>query len=147
MAADLKRVLVVDDDAETRRLLSTVLRAKALHVDEASDGAEALDLLALHAYSVILLDILMPRLNGLDVLHGIGNGGMFPVVLVVSGAAPEVLAELDPRRIHGVVRKPFEPDEIAALVSSCVDIQNRRRLEAMIAAGMLVSSPLFFVVS
>ncbi|HEY6844163.1 MAG TPA: response regulator, partial [Thermoanaerobaculia bacterium] len=66
--ADTKRVLVVDDDAEIRELLASVLRRRGLTADVAADGAEALDLLRQNIYSVVLLDLLMPNIDGFAVL-------------------------------------------------------------------------------
>jgi CheY-like chemotaxis protein len=150
MAVDYnRRVLVVDDDEETRGILRTALVHRALDVDEAAGGAEALALLREKAYAVVLLDIVMPDIDGyavLDALHAT-QGGHNTVVLVVSGADRAAFARLDARRIHGVVRKPFEPLEIAALVQSCAEIRGRTSYDAMTLATMIGGAPLLTLLS
>lgn len=132
-----RRVLIVDDDPTVRGILLAALRQKALIVDVASDGREAIDFLRQHTYGVILLDLLMPVTDGFAVLDSIDTDGLHaPVVLVVTGADRRTLERLDARRIHGVVRKPFEPQELAAIVASCIDIRGTRILETMALAMM-----------
>ena len=136
-----KRVLVVDDDASICELLSSVLRRHGLQVDVASDGQQALDLLRETSYAVVLLDLIMPVLDGFAVLDRMDEGRSLPVVLVVTGADRSAISELDPQRIHGIVRKPFDSDELADLVLACAEIRGRLKLETMAIATMLAGSP------
>lgn len=144
-----RRVLVVDDDAETRAILRSALAHRALEVDEAGDGRDALELLSQNIYSVVLLDVIMPNVDGAGVLEALHttHSGQHPVVLVVSGAERAVLARLDARRIHGVIRKPFDPIEIASIVSSCVEIRGRATYDAMALATMIGGAPLLTLLS
>jgi CheY-like chemotaxis protein len=138
-----QRVLVIDDDRATRQMLIGALRRKSLIIDEAANGREALDLLRENAYSVVLLDILMPELNGFEVLDAIGTEMLSaPVVLVVSGVDRNVLDRLDSERIHGIVRKPFDPLEVAAVVAACAEIRGNRGFEAMAIATMVTGAQL-----
>ena len=141
-----RRVLVVDDDHEVRRILVTALRHKALIIDEAADGRQAIELLREHTYGVVLLDILMPDVNGFGVLQAIDTLGEEnlnpPIVLVISGAERRVLDQLDSKRIHGIVRKPFDPHEVAAVVAACVDIRGRSAFETMALATVLTGAQL-----
>ncbi|HEY0157784.1 MAG TPA: response regulator [Thermoanaerobaculia bacterium] len=138
-----RQVLIVDDDPTVREILATALRQKSLVTDEASDGAEAIRLLSENVYSVVLLDILMPGVDGFRVLDAIDAGSVTaPVVLVVSGAERAVLETLDTRRIHGVVRKPFDPQEIATVVAACAEIRGRSAFETMAYATMISGAPL-----
>ena len=136
-----KRVLVVDDDASICELLSSVLRRHGLQVDVASDGQQALDLLRETSYAVVLLDLIMPVLDGFAVLDRMDEGRSLPVVLVVTGADRSAISELDPQRIHGIVRKPFDSEELADLVLACAEIRGRLKLETMAIATMLAGSP------
>ncbi len=138
-----RRVLVVDDDREVRRILVTALREKSLIIDEAADGREALELLREHVYCVVLLDILMPEVNGFDVLSAIDEEALnAPVVLVISGADHNVLDRLDAKRIHGIVKKPFDPIEVAAVVAACADIRGNRAFETMALATVMTGAQL-----
>jgi CheY-like chemotaxis protein len=143
-AEQQKRVLVVDDDPVIRRLLVWVLQKHSLIVDEAGDGLEALALVNEHQYGVIILDLLMPVLDGFGVLDALGGNAMAspPVVLVITGADRRQMESLDPQRIHGIVRKPFDPDELASLVVACAEIRGRNAFGTMALATMLVGSPL-----
>ena len=137
------RVLIVDDDRTVRDILATALRQRSIPIDEASEGREAIDLLQQNSYAVVLLDILMPGVDGFGVLDAIdASSGTPPVVLVVSGAERSVLEKLDARRIHGVVRKPFDPYDIAGVVAACAELRGRSAFETMALATMLSSAPL-----
>ena len=137
-----KRVLVVDDDADTVRLLQTVLTQRGLSVDCALDGDEALDLLRTNRYACVLLDLLMPRVDGFAVLEALKNQDVFSpsVVLVITGADRSAIDRLDSDLIHGIVRKPFDPEDLAALVAACAEIKGRGGFETM-AIAMLSSAP------
>ena len=139
-----RQVLIVDDDPTVRGILATALRQKSLLTDEAADGAEAIRLIRENTYSVVLLDILMPGVNGFGVLDAIhsGSAAHVPVVLVVSGADRSILEQLDSNRIHGVVKKPFDPQEIASVVAACAEIRGRSAFETMAMATMISSAPL-----
>jgi CheY-like chemotaxis protein len=143
MASEHRRVLIVDDDHDVRRILAVAVRQRGLTIDEAANGHEAIELLRQHAYAVVLLDILMPGADGFAVLDALREQSMHaPVVLVVSGAERNVLDRLDARRIHGVVRKPFDPHELAGVVTACAEIRGLNALETM-ALAVVSGAPLF----
>jgi CheY-like chemotaxis protein len=139
-----RRVLVVDDDEETRAILRTALRHRGIEADEAEDGRRALQLLAENNYAVVLLDLLMPDLDGFAVLEAIRatQATHPPVVLVVSGAPRGVIESIDARLIQGVVRKPFDPMEVSAIAAACVEIRGRSGFETMALATMITGVPL-----
>ncbi len=137
-----RRVLVVEDDGSVRRLLVASLHQRGLIADEAKNGSDAITLLGEHRYAVVLLDIVMPGADGFAVLEAIGEEMTGPVVLVVSGAERSVLDRLDARRIHGVVKKPFDPQELAIVVAACADIRGRSMFETMAMATAVSSAPL-----
>ena len=138
----LKRVLVVDDDAEIRGLLSTTFRHYGLTVDVASDGREALECIAGAQYAVIVLDLIMPSVDGFTVIERLGaRDEALPVVLVITGAEEHVGA-LDARVVHGVIRKPVDPEELAHIVLACAEIRGRGAFETMAIAAMVAGTPL-----
>jgi CheY-like chemotaxis protein len=133
-----KRVLIVDDDPDIRLLLATALRQKTLTVEEAIDGRQAIELLRENSYAVVLLDLMMPHVNGLAVLDAIkADLPNPPVVLVVTGASRSLIEQVDTSRIHGVIRKPFDPIEVASIVASCADVRGRAGFETMAMATMI----------
>ena len=146
VAESLNRVLVVDDDEDVRNILTSVLEKRRLTVHAVGDGKDALELLARNAYSVIVLDLLMPDIDGFDVLKRIQTGDLVqppPVVLVLTGATDDVVKRLDPQRIHGIVRKPFDPDDLAALVVACAEIKRRGPFPTMAIATLMSGAQLF----
>ena len=140
-----RRVLVVDDDHDLRDLLLAALNQKSLTVDTAADGKEAIDLLRENSYAVILLDLLMPIADGFAVLEAMEQSVAAPsVVLIVTGADRSVIQQLDARRIHGVVKKPFDTEELAAVVAACADLRGRKAFETMAVATMVSGVLAFF---
>ena len=117
-----RRVLVADDDQAIRQLLCTIITREGLEVDSAADGQEAIELLEQHEYSVMLVDLMMPRVDGLGVIeHLRANPPTHkPVVLVITAYADQKFKEVDPNVVTGVVRKPFEVSEIGNIVRLCV---------------------------
>lgn len=142
-----KRVLVVDDADDIRHMLGVALRHRGLIVDEARSGDEALTQLRENRYSVVILDLLMPGTDGFGVLDGLGGPGYPPppVVLVVTAADRNTIDQLDPTRIHGVVRKPFDPVELASVVVACAEIRARAGFDTMAIAAILGGSLLHII--
>ena len=134
---------MVDDDENARTLLTTLLRQRGLDVDEAVDGAEAIEKLQRGQYAVILLDLMMPRVDGFAVLEAMKIRAVQspPVVLVVTGADRTHVDRLDPDLIHGIVRKPFDARELVSLVAACVAIKSGGTLDAL-ALAVMSSAPL-----
>jgi two-component system OmpR family response regulator len=137
-----KRVLIVDDDKDVRDILGTVLSTRGIRADGASNGREALDLIAQHPYLVVVLDLMMPEVDGFGVLETLHAGGAMPVVLVVTAADHALTDRLDASLIHGLVRKPFDPQEIADVVAACADIRSKSMFETMALAAMIAGAPL-----
>jgi DNA-binding response OmpR family regulator len=111
------RVLVVDDDPGVRSLVALICRRAGCHADEASDGAEALRLLDQNFYSVVVLDLQMPMVNGFDVVAQLKTRRPRPCVLVLSALPRIATATLDADVVQAVVRKPFDIDMLSGLVS------------------------------
>jgi CheY-like chemotaxis protein len=138
MLVDHRRVLIVDDDTDVRHILATALRQKSLTIDEAVDGRQALALLHENSYSVVLLDLMMPVVDGLTVLEAIKTDlPNPPIVLVVTGASREMIERVDTDRVHGIVRKPFDPLEVAAIVAACAEVRSRGPFETMAIATVI----------
>ena len=116
------RVLVADDDPSIRQLLCTIVRREHLDVDCVADGQEAIDHLIEHEYSVILLDLMMPRVDGFAVIDYLRKHppATKPVVLVITAYADQRFKKVDPNIVAGVLRKPFEIAELGNIVRLCV---------------------------
>ena len=117
------RVLVADDDQSIRQLVCTIVRREGLDVDCVSDGAEAIEKLATHEYAVILLDLMMPRVDGFGVIEYLKSHrpSHKPVILVITAYADQRFKEVDADIVAGVIRKPFEVSDLGNLVRLCVN--------------------------
>lgn len=124
-------ILVVEDDDSIRRVLVEYLRNQVeLHVDGARDGVEALHRLTSDSYSVVVLDMMMPKMSGIDFLssleamctdNSVKSLPRVPAVVVVTGATPEEIPEGSierryPRLVRAVFRKPVEHSRLADLI-------------------------------
>jgi CheY-like chemotaxis protein len=115
-----KRVLVVDDDDAIRALLCTILRRRGISVDSARNGADALDRCEHCRYAVILLDLMMPQVNGYQVLDEFARRRREdrPLILVLTaGAEPR---NLSPDLVAGTLRKPFDVEMIVDTISAAM---------------------------
>lgn len=139
-----KRVLVVDDDGEIRGLLSSTFRHYGLNVDVATGGEEALTLIGANSYSVVVLDLVMPEVDGFAVLTRMRSIQLpyMPVVIVVTGAEERIVGALDANIVHGIIRKPFDPQELGSIVVACAEMRNRTPFETMALAAMLAGPPI-----
>jgi CheY-like chemotaxis protein len=121
--------LVVDDDQALQGLFTTLLQREGFDVDCAADGLLAFDQLTRHTYSVILLDLMMPNVNGFELLARLHreSPALLPRVIVMTGASQRAIENLDMRGIWGLIRKPFDIDD---LLTSAVACAEGRRLDA-----------------
>lgn len=119
------RALVVEDDNVTRNLLRQLLLNAGCDVDEATDGEQAIDRLAVEKYSVILLDIVLPKLSGTDVMDFLReqDPDALEHVIVVTGLNVEEIRKLFPTVCHAL-GKPVIPTRLLASVQQCLALQS-----------------------
>lgn len=121
-------VLVVDDDQALRGLFTTLLSRKGFHVDCAPDGRVAYDRIAQHPYAVILLDLMMPDVNGFELLDRLqrDSPSLLPRVIILTGASQRAIEKLDTSRVWGMIRKPFDIDNLLESTLQCAQGRPRR---------------------
>jgi two-component system KDP operon response regulator KdpE len=108
------RVLVVDDEFQIRRTVEINLRARGFDVDLAETGEEALELAAGHRPDVVVVDLGLPGISGIEVIEGIRGWSRIPiVVLSVRDTEADKVAALD-AGADDYVTKPFGMDELLA---------------------------------
>jgi len=118
------RVLVVDDDAGVRYTLREILESEGLSVDEAADGAEALARFEAHPAPLVVTDLRMPGMDGMELLRRLAARTPAPHVVVITAHGSERHAvEAMKAGAHDYFKKPFETEELVAVV--------RRALEAV----------------
>ena len=110
----MNRVLVVDDEPQIRRALAINLRARGYDVEVAQDGERALDVAARKHPDVVVLDLGLPGIDGVEVIKGLRGWSKVPiVVLSVRDAESEKVAALD-AGADDYITKPFGMDELLA---------------------------------
>lgn len=124
-------VLVVEDDDVVRQLLIELLKEDAaLRVDSARDGVDALHHVSTHRYDLVVLDVMMPHMTGIDFLDSLQALASdpsikmlrdLPAVIVVTGASLEQIpnGEIEDRfasMVRAVLRKPLQPDRLRACI-------------------------------
>jgi two-component system KDP operon response regulator KdpE len=124
------RVLIVDDEPQIRRFLRTSLSAHGYQVLEASCGQEALVRITTERPGVVLLDMGLPDLDGLDVIHRIREWSQVPIiVLSVRGQEGDKIAALD-RGADDYVTKPFGMGELLARIRAALRHRLRSEVDA-----------------
>jgi two-component system, OmpR family, KDP operon response regulator KdpE len=115
------RILVVDDEPPIRRLLKTALTAQSWRVEEAPDGPEALEFLRRNKVDLIVLDLGLPQMDGLDVIRRLRDGGDLTPIVVLSSRDDEKgkVAALD-LGADDYVTKPFGVEELAARIRAAL---------------------------
>ena len=110
------RILVVEDDVGVRTVVSWQLEAEGFVVDEAADGERALSEIASHAPDIVVLDLSLPRIGGLDVLAQVRRTSAVPVIVLTDrDGETDGIIGLDLGADDYLV-KPFSPRELAARV-------------------------------
>jgi DNA-binding response OmpR family regulator len=119
------RILVVEDDAPLASVLVRTLREESYAVDQAADGQEAEWLAFENPYDLILLDLMLPRKNGLEVLKTLREGGVSAPVLILTAkdTKDDVVKGLD-KGADDYLTKPFNLDELLARVRALLRRQS-----------------------
>ncbi len=121
------RVLVVDDEEVMRDVLSTLLCEEGYFVDLADNGAQALAMVRDGDYGVVLLDLMMPEMDGLQVLESLQNAMNCPATVVLTAFASIDKAVRATRLgAFDFIAKPFKNDEILLVVKNAIE---HRRLK------------------
>lgn len=117
------RILIVDDDSGIRRLLAAYLSREGFQIVEARNGREALEVMRAGKADLVLLDLLMPEVSGLEVLRERAADAVMreiPVIVVSASLKRDVTAAVLDQDIRGVLTKPFDLDALLAIVTVCL---------------------------
>lgn len=115
------KLLVVDDQMGVRRLLFEAFNEEGYQVELAGSGHEALEKVRKTAPDIILMDMKMPGMNGLETLHEIKKvDDTVPVVMMTAYGELEIVAEAMKLGIKEYVTKPFDINELRGLVKKVI---------------------------
>lgn len=116
-----KNVLIVDDSATMRKIIMRGIRQAGIeHAEfrEAGDGVEGLRAVAGATFDLILTDVNMPNMNGLDFVRAVGEqvASPPPIVMITTEGSEEVVKEAMARGAKGYLKKPFTPEQIQEIL-------------------------------
>ena len=116
------RVLVVEDDPGCREALALVLGLEGYEIRTARDGGEALAVLEHWTSNLIVLDLVLPELDGPALLRALRDTSFEHVPVIVVSAAAQLEARTSSLGVAGVIQKPFQLDAMLHLVKAfCAD--------------------------
>jgi CheY-like chemotaxis protein/anti-sigma regulatory factor (Ser/Thr protein kinase) len=116
-----KKILIVEDERATRLFLSEVLKAAGFHVSTAANGATGLKRARSAEFDLLLTDIWMPRMNGLELLaHLRSKPTSARVVVMTSDGTPETLLRAIREHAYQYITKPVDPSSLVELVQDAV---------------------------
>ncbi|HEX8172556.1 MAG TPA: response regulator [Thermoanaerobaculia bacterium] len=125
---DEAKVLVVDDEPAIRALVTKIVQRAGFPADSARDGAEAIEKIEGHTYAVIVLDLMMPNVDGYALIDYIRErGGEKPAVIVISAGDAAALRRLDGSMVHSILRKPFDIDVLGDLITAAAQTMSDER--------------------
>jgi DNA-binding NtrC family response regulator len=122
------RVLVVEDDPATRLGLTELVRAWGFATDAAVDGEEALQRITAFRPTIVISDLVMPRMGGMELLRALkAEGGDVTVVILTAQGTVETAVEAIKEGAYDYLTKPIEPQRLKILLDKIVDRQDTRR--------------------
>jgi two-component system alkaline phosphatase synthesis response regulator PhoP len=125
MAEQQPPILVVDDDAKIVRLVRTYLEREGFRVVEASDGRSALAAIALEAPALVVLDLMLPEVDGLSILRAVRRTDRTPILMLSArGSTADRIAGLT-EGADDYLPKPFSPAELVVRINRILDRSGR----------------------
>lgn len=117
-----KRVLVVDDDDAIRAMVERILKREQYEVESARDGFEAIEKLTRNDYTTVLLDLMMPRVDGHGVLRYLEDRPKPPAVIVMTANMQGAHESANARPVFRVLSKPFDIRQLVSHVHECASV-------------------------
>jgi len=116
-----KKILTVDDSPSVRKMVEFSLKSKGYVMGSAGDGQEALDLMNNEAFDAVILDINMPRMNGLEFLEKVKADSAFaaiPVIMLTTEGQDEDRDKAMSLGATDYIIKPFKPTQLLSLLEN-----------------------------
>jgi DNA-binding response OmpR family regulator len=125
--ADKRRVLIVDDQPQIGRVFGLKLRYAGYDVVATTSGAEAIELVREQNFDVMLLDVLMPDLSGMDVLVEVRTFSQIPIILFTG--RPDIFETAKRFGANDYVSKPLNPDYLVEKIEAVLADSDRGSAE------------------
>jgi two-component system, NtrC family, response regulator PilR len=122
----VEKILVVDDEQSLREVLSIMLKRAGYAVTSATDGEEAVELLQKEIYDLVITDLRMPKIDGMEVLKAVKSASPETVVLIITAfASADSAVEAMKQGAYDYLTKPFQVDEVQLIIRNALE---KRRL-------------------
>ncbi len=139
----MEKILIVDDEQSMRDVLSIMLKRAGYGVTVAADGEEAIAQLGKDIFDLVITDLKMPKVGGLDVLKAVKDSSPDTVVLVITAfASTETAVEAMKRGAYDYLTKPFQVDEVQLIIRNALE-KRRLSTENMLLKRELASQSSF----
>jgi YesN/AraC family two-component response regulator len=127
VSQDAGPILIVDDEEPLRRMCRQILNVRGYEVDTAGNGEEALTMAAETEYDIVLLDLKMPIMGGLECLHRLKDAGCRAEIVMITGYG-NVPAAVDAMKAGACdfIEKPFMPEDLHAMLQDILVRRERR---------------------
>ncbi len=134
------RILVVDDDASIAEMVSIVLRGRGFDVATAGDGPTALSMLRSAEPDVVLLDLMLPGMDGIEVCRRLREVSAIPVIMLTARADTTDVVEGLEAGADDYLTKPFEPEELVARIRARVRRHESTELEKLTVGDVVIDT-------
>jgi two-component system response regulator AtoC len=139
----MERVLVVDDDASLRYTLEAVLSDAGLFVETCESGAKALQAFEARGADVVLTDLAMPEMDGMQVLERLrAQDQSVPVVMLTAHGSERVAVAAMKAGAYDYIPKPFDPDELVLAVKRAIEMRTLRLQNARLRTETALGRPI-----
>lgn len=139
----MKRILIIEDDPDIGEMLNINLRDEGYLIEVATDGLAGLSRLKAHAYDLLILDLMLPGIDGLEICREVRKSPYYQPIIIISAKSTET------QRILGLelgaddyLAKPFSIPELIARTRALLRRANAMEKESQTKAGTLVLGPL-----
>jgi two-component system, OmpR family, response regulator ResD len=143
MSSETLRILIAEDEPAVSEVVTRYLAREGFNVQQAPDGESALKLAREHPPDLVVLDLMLPKVDGLEVLRELRRHGPLPVIIVTAkGEETERILGLE-LGADDYVTKPFSPRELVARVRAVLRRANRNGVSQgmILRAGSLLIDP------
>lgn len=125
------RVLVVDDEPAIRALVAKIVERSGYPVETARDGAEAIEKIDAQEFAVVVLDLMMPNVDGYALIDYLReHSERRPAIIVISAGDTAALRRLDGSMVHSILRKPFDIDVLGDLITAAARTMSEAESES-----------------
>ncbi|MEW6468990.1 MAG: sigma-54 dependent transcriptional regulator [Bacteroidota bacterium] len=118
----MPRILIIDDEKSIRKTLREILEYENFKVDEAADGAEGLSMLGKDAYDIVLCDIKMPKVDGMEVLDKVMESAHdMPIIMISGHGNIETAVEAVKKGAYDFIAKPLDLNRLLVTIRNAMD--------------------------